>query len=198
MIRRPLITGLAVTAISLAALGWVGYRIPVYREYSLTNRLYFYVHFANGLARLYWVRGHENIFLDPSNRFDRMVVRRSSDGSLCTLFDHALPGRVRPYALVWSIMRPPRGAPPATIRLFGVRTRIWLPIVAFITYPVVALVRDRLHQRRLAHRRRYGLCLECGYNLKGLPEARCPECGSAYDVSSDEPGQPDGVVEDAE
>lgn len=25
-------------------------------------------------------------------------------------------------------------------------------------------------------------CLECGYDLAGLPQARCPECGTEFDV----------------
>ncbi len=27
----------------------------------------------------------------------------------------------------------------------------------------------------------FALCLHCGYSLRGLPEARCPECGEAFD-----------------
>jgi hypothetical protein len=28
-------------------------------------------------------------------------------------------------------------------------------------------------------------CLTCGYDLRGLPEPRCPECGRAFDLASD-------------
>ncbi len=31
-------------------------------------------------------------------------------------------------------------------------------------------------------RRRRGLCAECGYLLRGLPTARCPECGRPFDL----------------
>jgi hypothetical protein len=30
------------------------------------------------------------------------------------------------------------------------------------------------------HRRQRGLCGQCGYNLRGLAEARCPECGRDF------------------
>jgi len=33
---------------------------------------------------------------------------------------------------------------------------------------------------RRYRRRRDGLCLECGYNLTGLPSDRCPECGHPF------------------
>lgn len=31
-------------------------------------------------------------------------------------------------------------------------------------------------------RRRRGQCEKCGYDLHGLPEPRCPECGSPFDI----------------
>ncbi len=31
--------------------------------------------------------------------------------------------------------------------------------------------------------RRAFTCMECGYDLQGLPDARCPECGTAFDPS---------------
>ncbi|MCZ6837235.1 MAG: hypothetical protein O7G85_15780 [Planctomycetota bacterium] len=35
----------------------------------------------------------------------------------------------------------------------------------------------RRKARRLAKRRRMGLCLQCGYNILGADHERCPECG---------------------
>lgn len=56
---------------------------------------------------------------------------------------------------------------------------LWMPSLAFATYPAfVFLMRSR---RRRSYRRRHGLCIECGYNLTGLPEPRCPECGREFD-----------------
>ncbi len=49
---------------------------------------------------------------------------------------------------------------------------LWIPTVAFLAYPVY--VRTPLHRRR--KRRKLGLCLKCGYDLRGSAE-RCPKCG---------------------
>lgn len=48
----------------------------------------------------------------------------------------------------------------------------WFPVAILAPYPPAALWR-RLRTRR---RRRLGLCLKCGYDLRATPE-RCPECG---------------------
>jgi|GEM_PF-3045227 len=44
-----------------------------------------------------------------------------------------------------------------------------------LVYPVVALIRSPARRRR--RRRREGLCLRCGYDLKGNVSGTCPECG---------------------
>lgn len=47
-------------------------------------------------------------------------------------------------------------------------------LVLFGGYPVLILIRRPLRRRRRLKR---GLCVTCGYDLRGSPE-RCPECGS--------------------
>ena len=50
----------------------------------------------------------------------------------------------------------------------------WLPLLSFAAYPTLAFISGPLRRYR---RRKRGLCVKCGYNLTGLPEPRCPECG---------------------
>jgi len=52
---------------------------------------------------------------------------------------------------------------------------LWIPTVAFSAYPIYLLT--PLHRRR--KRRRLGLCVKCGYNLKGSID-RCSECGELF------------------
>ncbi len=54
----------------------------------------------------------------------------------------------------------------------------WLPLVLALPYPIVALIRGPIRRHRYGLNRR---CLCCGYNLTGLIEPRCPECGTAFD-----------------
>jgi hypothetical protein len=46
-------------------------------------------------------------------------------------------------------------------------------------YPFVVVVRGPLRRRQRALR---GSCPRCGYDLFGLDEGRCPECGHLFDV----------------
>ncbi len=53
---------------------------------------------------------------------------------------------------------------------------LWMPLLVFAAYPIVALIRGPLRRWR---RHRKGLCLRCGYNLEGNVSGVCPECGVA-------------------
>jgi hypothetical protein len=55
---------------------------------------------------------------------------------------------------------------------------LWAPLAVFGTWPLVAGARFALRRRRLRHRRKLGLCLHCGYDLRGSESPRCPECGT--------------------
>lgn len=57
---------------------------------------------------------------------------------------------------------------------FGAPAWFWTGLFGFV--PAVALIRRPARRRKL--RRKLGLCVTCGYDLRGLPEPRCPECGT--------------------
>lgn len=59
----------------------------------------------------------------------------------------------------------------------NVRFPFWFPTLLFSAWPLLAFVRGPMRRR---YRRKRGLCLQCGYNLTGLPQPRCPECGTEF------------------
>ena len=61
-----------------------------------------------------------------------------------------------------------------TFRSIDICIPLWLPFVFFGVYPLIAYMRGPVRHRR---RRKRNQCIHCGYNLTGLTEPRCPECG---------------------
>lgn len=53
---------------------------------------------------------------------------------------------------------------------------LWMPLLVFATYPIIAFIRGPFRRWR---RRKRGLCIRCGYNLEGNVSGVCPECGEA-------------------
>jgi rubrerythrin len=47
----------------------------------------------------------------------------------------------------------------------------------------------RVELARLGHR----ICIECGYDLRGQVEHRCPECGTQFDLTKPPYGAADGA-----
>jgi hypothetical protein len=56
----------------------------------------------------------------------------------------------------------------------------WLPTILFALAPTYWLLGPRRRERR---RRRLGLCLNCGYDLRATP-GRCPECGRGAAIAT--------------
>ncbi len=54
---------------------------------------------------------------------------------------------------------------------------LYLPVLLFGVWPLWLL----LPFRRRRKRRKLGLCMRCGYDLRGLTELRCPECNTPFD-----------------
>ncbi|MCO6436167.1 MAG: hypothetical protein J5J06_03675 [Phycisphaerae bacterium] len=59
---------------------------------------------------------------------------------------------------------------------------IWSTGTTLVLFGGVAM----LDWARIRRRRRLGLCVKCGYDLRGLPEPRCPECGRKFDPTEAE------------
>ncbi len=65
-------------------------------------------------------------------------------------------------------------------RFYHVQCHVILAILLSTCLPAW-LVRASWRRRRRRKRKKLGLCQKCGYNLKGLTELRCPECGEAFE-----------------
>jgi hypothetical protein len=62
---------------------------------------------------------------------------------------------------------------------------MWLPLSVAAVFPLYWRIVPLGRARRHAKRQRLGLCVACGYDLRGGGGGRCPECGTAI---ADEPG----------
>jgi hypothetical protein len=58
-------------------------------------------------------------------------------------------------------------------------TRVTWLVLAVLQYAAIGYYLDRRQLRR--RRVREGRCLRCGYDLRGSPGPRCPECGTQFD-----------------
>ena len=79
--------------------------------------------------------------------------------------------KIRPYKLMGCKFAAMSGMLGLSVPAFYVLPIVWL-------YPFTKFCRGPLRHFR---RRRRGLCLKCGYDLTGVPEPRCPECGLQHD-----------------
>ena len=55
-----------------------------------------------------------------------------------------------------------------------------LPVWPLAILLMIPPIRDSIRERRRLGRKKRNECLECGYNLTGLIEPRCPECGTEF------------------
>jgi hypothetical protein len=55
------------------------------------------------------------------------------------------------------------------------------PILTWIVYQAIALAKRLSGAQSPEYRAAHGLCVKCGYDLRGSPH-RCPECGASRET----------------
>ena len=106
---------------------------------------------------LYCVRGVQAKF--PARNIDRSRGWFAVRGSIGPF--QILGQRHLPFLPVW---------PGLLASSIGYGSILWLMLAAPF-------------ELRRRWRRRRGLCIECGYDLRGIDSQKCPECGAAVDQS---------------
>ena len=69
----------------------------------------------------------------------------------------------------------PGAGPVGPSRVFAIALPCWFVVLLLSTHPLISFLGGPF---RRWHRRRHGRCVKCAYNLAGLTEPRCPECGT--------------------
>ncbi len=73
--------------------------------------------------------------------------------------------------------------PRMTPVIWSVGVPLFIPAALFAIFPGIELARRRRRLRGGSPR----LCVHCDYDLRGLPEPRCPECGTPFDEAATGP-----------
>jgi len=127
-------------------------------------------------AASFWGVGYHCRSLNPTNvlavdTVGGTVLLRHEGVGIATFWGwHSMP---RSRQLLWWRM------PSWYIggNMFRILIPLWLPIALFAAYPAYRLL--PLHRRR--KRKKLGLCVRYGYDLRGSKE-RCSECGTQFEM----------------
>jgi len=172
--RKVLIVLLSVAAISTAALGWTGYRSPIFRQVSVGDRFHFYICAADGLLRFYTFEAEEPMYLRERGFSRYISVHRRSDDAMIIRFIHERPGLIPAFAIITDRHSSRLGTNLPTVYMRGVRMPVTLPTALLLVYPILVLGRIRIRRHRL----KPGHCPTCAYNLRGNTSGICSECGA--------------------
>jgi len=196
--RKIIAGGCALIAAALAVFGAFSYvMIPSFKLVSFNHDVLL-LHFYDGRVRLFWFHSPAEPVSIVAGQYQSILFVNSQAEDFGP-WDAALTGPPTPpvfrvpirigdrYAVPpvgggWrGIIGPQPFAPVAFAGpLWRVESSFFrLPVWPLVIPLMIPPIRDSIRERRRAGRKKRNECLECGYNLTGLIEPRCPECGTA-------------------
>ncbi len=117
-------------------------------------------------------------------------------GGFFVRVDSASAGGIRRHDFGWSgwnvgglksVTITPPSSPPALAEFLGSTVMEFRFIVIPLWPLFLAVAIPTLLVWRFVPKFPRGHCRRCGYNLTGLTEARCPECGQPFEANGDAP-----------
>ena len=170
MIRKIIIAVLTLGAVGCGAAGWLVRKtekpqFPQIDYHGLDVRLFYgSIEFVYTYCPICGPYGGEHGVGCPFEYAE-------DDGSFCGTEDIQNPtvfGRA-----YWQVL-----SSSPELKMLLLHVPITYFAVVFAIYPTLAFIRGPLRHHR---RRKRGLCVTCGYDLRGSP-GRCPECGTTPNV----------------
>ena len=200
--RKIIMGGCALLAAALAVMGAFSYVMIPSIKLIRSDRDVLLLHFYDGRVRLFWFHSPEEPFHVEEERQSVLFVSSQTDDD--GRWDDALIGppsppefrfpisigdrrQVPPVGGRWRNRIGPRPRPPFEFSgsLWSVESSyLRLPVWPLVIPLMIPPIRDSIRERRRLHRKKRNECLECGYNLTGLIEPRCPECSMGFGVPS--------------
>jgi len=190
--------GCALIAAALAVFGALSYVMIPSIKLIRSDSDVLLLHFFDGRVRLFWFHSPQEPFWVAAAEYESILFLNSRAEDFGP-WDAALAGPPSPPAFrvpirigdrnavpsvggSWRAVIGPRPRPP-----FGYSGSLWsvessyfrLPVWPLVIPLMIPPIRDSIRERRRVRRKNRNECLECGYNLTGLVEPRCPECGTA-------------------
>lgn len=173
MIRTAIPIVLSTLALVTLFLWFLDLPTKVSWELTDTNDAFRVVYCARGEIGYYWIR-----FAKPDYSQIPWTKRQYSDFRESTKERQRNgDGRFQGFYLatglsLWLV--------PGLMEGQGYSFPLWLATIVFSVYPSIVFILMPLYRtHRCHHRRRRGLCVQCGYDLTGNVSGRCPECGQA-------------------
>jgi len=200
--RKIIAGGCALSAAALAVLGALSYvMIPSFKLVSLSRDVLL-LHFYDGRVRLFWFHSAAEPFSVEAGEYQSILFLISQTDDYGR-WDADLAGPPSPQVLRvpiriggrrdvpsvgggWCAKIGPQPFAPSAYRgpSWRVESSFFrLPVWPLAILLVIPPIRDSIRERRRLARKKRNECLKCGYNLTGLVEPRCPECGTEVDSS---------------
>jgi len=190
MIRRSLIVLCVAAAVATLFAGAMSHYGAFMFAYSLSPRHIAIVHFFDTRIRFFWI--HSQTPLVQAELVDRgghiaigvvdpYTVEPGTSFWANYIFIHSRV-KLAQFADPWYGTIPflCRGPLPCGHARYT-RLPHWV-VAVLLLLPTMRFFVSRFRRR---WRERHGLCTNCAYDLRGLPEPRCPECGTPVQRASE-------------